>query len=146
MSLPTGPAHDDCSVVLRDVWLFLDDELDPERRAAVQRHLDECSPCLEEAGLDSKLKRLLARKCGGEHAPAHLRERIVTGLVQWSGSIGPDGVTFSATSISATTSVTTNRDSMPSGGAGAGLPGRGPSQESDSGPDTEAGGDLGQGG
>ena len=54
---PTGPGQ--CPDVLRDVWLFLDDELDPEARAAVQRHLDECSPCLEEAGLDAKLKQLL---------------------------------------------------------------------------------------
>lgn len=73
----------DCDAVLRDVWLFLDDELDAERRAVVQRHLDECSPCLTEAGLDSKLKALLARHCGGDHAPAGLRERIVANLVSW---------------------------------------------------------------
>lgn len=76
-----APAH--CSDVLRDVWSFLDNELDPDRRAAVQRHLDGCSPCLEEAGIDTKLKELLARKCGGEQAPAELRERIVSKLAAW---------------------------------------------------------------
>lgn len=82
---PLGPdeADGDCAMVMQDVWRFLDNELDPERRAAVQRHLDECSPCLEQAGIDSKLKQLLARKCGGDHAPTHLRERIVTQLVAW---------------------------------------------------------------
>ena len=66
----------ECSSVLRDVWLFLDDEMDPENRAKVQQHLDECSPCLIEAGLDKKLKDLLHRKCGGERAPEHLRTRL----------------------------------------------------------------------
>ena len=91
MSCTSGFGDDECGTVLRDVWLFLDDELDPERRAAVQRHLDDCSPCLEEAGLDSKLKDLLARKCGGDQAPAHLRERIVAGLVQWRSTTATDG-------------------------------------------------------
>ncbi len=71
-----------CDDVLHDVWMFLDNELDPERRARVQRHLDDCSPCLEEAGIDSKLKALLARKCGGDHAPEQLRTRIAASLVQ----------------------------------------------------------------
>lgn len=69
-----------CSSVLRDVWMFLDDEMDAEARARVQQHLDECSPCLEEAGLDRKLKELLHRKCGGDRAPEHLRARVVASL------------------------------------------------------------------
>ncbi|HOZ59772.1 mycothiol system anti-sigma-R factor [Nakamurella multipartita] len=69
-----------CSGVLRDVWLFLDNEMDPANRAKVQQHLDECSPCLEEAGLDRKLKELLARKCGGDRAPDQLRHRVIASL------------------------------------------------------------------
>lgn len=69
-----------CSEVLRDVWKFLDDEMDPDNRAKVQQHLDECSPCLEEAGLDRKLKELLARKCGGDRAPDQLRHRVIASL------------------------------------------------------------------
>lgn len=69
-----------CSEVLRDVWKFLDDEMDPDNRAKVQQHLDECSPCLEEAGLERKLKELLHRKCGGDRAPDHLRQRVVASL------------------------------------------------------------------
>jgi len=82
MSCTGVPDEGECGAVLRDVWLFLDDELDAERRAVVQRHLDDCSPCLEEAGLDSKLKQLLQRKCGGDHAPEHLRQRVVASLTQ----------------------------------------------------------------
>ena len=77
----------ECAAVLHDVWLFLDNELDAERRAIVQRHLDDCSPCLEEAGLDVKLKRLLQTKCGGDKAPERLRERVVAELFQVTGRI-----------------------------------------------------------
>ncbi|MGH3978396.1 MAG: mycothiol system anti-sigma-R factor [Pseudonocardiaceae bacterium] len=72
-----GQPHDtDCGEVLAEVWMFLDNECDPERRELLQRHLDECGPCLEEFGLDEHLKTLLARKCGGEHAPDGLRQRL----------------------------------------------------------------------
>jgi mycothiol system anti-sigma-R factor len=101
----TDPTDDsgECAAVLHDVWLFLDNELDEERRAAVQRHLDDCSPCLEEAGLDVKLKRLLQTKCGGDKAPERLRERVVAELFQVTGRItvgGPVVDTVSATSVS----------------------------------------------
>lgn len=85
-----------CGDVVRDVWLFLDDELDPERRAAVQQHLDDCSPCLEQAGLDIKLKRLLARKCGGERAPQPLRDRIVTQLVSFGSEARATSITHTS--------------------------------------------------
>jgi mycothiol system anti-sigma-R factor len=70
------PHGTDCSQVLAELWLFLDNECDHERRALLRRHLDECSPCLEELGLDEHLKALLARKCGGDHAPDALKQRL----------------------------------------------------------------------
>lgn len=83
----------ECTAVLRDVWLFLDDEMDPDNRAKVQQHLDECSPCLMEAGLDRKLKDLLHRKCGGERAPEQLRHRLVARLTSVQvTSVSDEGV------------------------------------------------------
>lgn len=70
------PHETDCSEVLAEVWLFLDAECDDDRRALLAHHLDECAPCLAEYGLEEKLKKLLAAKCGGEQAPAALREQI----------------------------------------------------------------------
>jgi len=72
-----GEHHDtDCSEVLSEVWLFLDHECDEKRRRLLEQHLDECSPCLEQFGIDEHLKVLLARKCGGEHAPDALKQRL----------------------------------------------------------------------
>jgi mycothiol system anti-sigma-R factor len=72
-----GDHHDDsCEDVLADVWLFLDNECDQQRREALRRHLDDCGSCLEHYGIEEHLKQLLHRKCGGEHAPQELRERL----------------------------------------------------------------------
>ncbi len=84
-------AESECTSVLRDVWLFLDNEMDADSRARVQHHLDECSPCLAEAGLDRKLKQLLHRKCGGERAPEHLRSRLHTTLNTVAVTTAGDG-------------------------------------------------------
>ena len=71
-----GNHHEtDCAEVLAEVWLFLDHECDDARRRLLERHLDECRPCLAEYGLDEKLKKLLATKCA-EAAPAGLKDRL----------------------------------------------------------------------
>ena len=96
-----GNHHDtDCSEVLAEVWLFLDHECDQARRALLAQHLDECGPCLAEYGIDEKLKKLLASKCGGEHAPDELKNRLrrqirVAVLEQADVTVesGPDGIT-----------------------------------------------------
>jgi mycothiol system anti-sigma-R factor len=66
----------DCDEVLAEVWLFLDQECDQERRELLRQHLDDCHPCLAAYGLEEKLKALLARKCGGEQAPSALRAKL----------------------------------------------------------------------
>ncbi|MGH3719544.1 MAG: mycothiol system anti-sigma-R factor [Pseudonocardiaceae bacterium] len=70
------PHDTDCREVLAQLWLFLDNECDHERRDLLRRHLEDCGPCLEEFGLEGHLKALLARKCGGDHAPDALKQRL----------------------------------------------------------------------
>jgi mycothiol system anti-sigma-R factor len=72
-----GNPHDtDCREVLAELWLFLDNECNHERRELLRRHLEDCGSCLEEFGLEEHLKALLARKCGGDHAPDALKQRL----------------------------------------------------------------------
>ncbi|MVU81073.1 mycothiol system anti-sigma-R factor [Nocardia sp. ET3-3] len=66
----------DCSAVLADVWLLLDNECDAAVKDRLREHIDRCSPCIEAYGLEEKLKSLLNRKCGGDRAPDSLRQRL----------------------------------------------------------------------
>jgi len=105
-----GDHHEtDCSEVLAEVWLFLDQECDGKRRALLSKHLDECGPCLAEYGLDEKLKRLLATKCGGEQAPPGLKDKLrqqirtaVLEQAQVTVESGPDGVTTTTVEVRTT--------------------------------------------
>ncbi|AGL20732.1 mycothiol system anti-sigma-R factor [Actinoplanes sp. N902-109] len=66
----------DCSVVISEVYLYLDLECSDERRALIKHHLDDCSDCLREYGIEHEVKALVARCCGDETAPEELRERL----------------------------------------------------------------------
>jgi mycothiol system anti-sigma-R factor len=71
-----GPGGLDCDAVLSDVYLYLDDETDDETRAKMKAHLHDCAPCLRQFGLEQDVISLISRTCGGDVAPAQLRERI----------------------------------------------------------------------
>lgn len=77
-----GPGGMDCSDVLADVYLYLDDETDDEARQRIRMHLDDCAPCLRQYGLEQDVKSLVARSCGGDIAPGDLRVRIRSRLTQ----------------------------------------------------------------
>lgn len=92
MTAEGKPSEADCAEILADVYVYLDHECDGERQALVQRHLDDCSSCLERYGIEQQLKALLHRKCGGEHAPTELRERLKTSIRERTTSVrGSDG-------------------------------------------------------
>jgi mycothiol system anti-sigma-R factor len=72
-----GDPHEiDCSQILNEVYLYLDLECSDDRRTLIQSHLDECSPCLREFGIEQEVKALVARCCGAERAPVELRDRL----------------------------------------------------------------------
>ena len=72
----------DCGEVLDEVYLYLDLECDEQRRDLIRTHLDECSPCLREFGIEQEVKQLVSRCCGGEKAPEALRERLRAKLTE----------------------------------------------------------------
>jgi mycothiol system anti-sigma-R factor len=73
----------DCEQALRTLYYFLDGELTPERRAAIELHLNECSPCLEAFDFEAELKLVIARCCR-DQLPEGLRQRIADVLHQAS--------------------------------------------------------------
>ena len=66
----------DCGVVLSEVYLYLDLECSEPRRDLIRTHLDDCTDCLHEYGIEHEVKALVARCCGSDRAPVELRERL----------------------------------------------------------------------
>ena len=55
-----------CAEVLERVYLYLDGEMGSLDHDTVRQHLDECSPCLREYGVEQVVKSLVSRCCGGD--------------------------------------------------------------------------------
>ena len=73
-----GSPHDtSCAEVLDAVSAYLDGELDPAVLGQLQRHFEECAPCLKEAGVYQEVKVLVQRCCGNDQMPTEVRARVV---------------------------------------------------------------------
>ena len=88
-----------CDDVLSHVFEFLDHETDDARRAVIAEHLEDCSSCLREFGIEQEFKALVRRRCGGDLPLAGLRERIKVQLT--SVSFEEDGTQVSVERITA---------------------------------------------
>ncbi|MCZ2838726.1 mycothiol system anti-sigma-R factor [Modestobacter sp. VKM Ac-2985] len=73
-----------CDDVLSHVFEFLDHETDDARRAVIAEHLEDCSPCLRQFGIEQEFKALVRRRCGGDPTPMGLRDRIKVQLTSVS--------------------------------------------------------------
>ena len=77
-----NPHETDCSEVLAHVYEYLDGEMPAGERVTFKQHLDECSPCLRQYGLEQAVKSLVARCCGSDPAPAALKDRVLLRIQQ----------------------------------------------------------------
>jgi mycothiol system anti-sigma-R factor len=66
-----------CSEVLAQVYAYLDHEMSDVDCEGIRKHLDECGPCLREFGLEEVVKKLVAKHCGCDPAPANLRSKVL---------------------------------------------------------------------
>lgn len=73
----------DCAEALRTLYYYLDGELTPERRRAIQDHLSQCSPCLKAYDFEAELKMIVARSCR-DQVPESLRRRVAEVLKEAS--------------------------------------------------------------
>jgi mycothiol system anti-sigma-R factor len=71
-----GDATFKCQETLREIERFLDGELQSDLGSLLQRHLDDCPPCMRRTDFQRHLKDLIATKCGGVVAPPDLLIRI----------------------------------------------------------------------
>ena len=71
----------DCSEVIHQIFMFIDNEMDQADCAVIQKHLDECGPCLAKYDLERTVKSLVQRSCS-EHAPETLRDKVLLRIRQ----------------------------------------------------------------
>lgn len=70
----------DCTDCAERLYAFLDRELDPTEIAEVRMHLGHCRPCEDEFVVEERFLKHVHDCCTEDHAPAELRDRIVTRL------------------------------------------------------------------
>lgn len=64
-----------CEEVIAHLFAYLDDEIDPEKRAYIESHLEECRACFSRAEFEKAL-RAKVKQLGDKEAPAKLRQRV----------------------------------------------------------------------
>ncbi|MEJ5945266.1 mycothiol system anti-sigma-R factor [Pseudokineococcus basanitobsidens] len=82
---PRGRRETDCDEVVDRLYAFLDQELSSEDEVDVgriQRHLDECAPCLAQRDVEVVVREVVRRACASDCAPEALRVRIITQITQ----------------------------------------------------------------
>lgn len=80
VSRHSARAEIECDEVIKEVYLYLDAECSEIRRSAIREHLEECSPCLAEYGIEKEVRALVHRCCSGESAPQEVKDRLRTKL------------------------------------------------------------------
>ncbi|MBA2280322.1 MAG: zf-HC2 domain-containing protein [Actinomycetota bacterium] len=68
-------AGHDCDDLLHELGHLLHGDLPEARRVALQRHLEECPPCLETADFQAQLRGMIAKRCF-EQVPDDLAEKV----------------------------------------------------------------------
>jgi anti-sigma factor (TIGR02949 family) len=82
-----------CNEVLAEIQAFVDGELPADRSVDLAEHLIECSPCLDRADFQRKLKEILRTKCGPstDSCPEHVTLRVRSTIWAHRGPAGPAG-------------------------------------------------------
>ena len=65
-----------CRETLREIERFLDGEMDIDVRSLLERHLEDCPPCMRHVEFSRHLKTMIGSTCSGEVVPPELLLRI----------------------------------------------------------------------
>lgn len=79
MTIPEG-ALMSCEHVIRQLWDYLDNELDDELRRKVREHLDVCAHCREHFTFEGAFLRAVASHLDDATDTETLRQRVVSAL------------------------------------------------------------------
>lgn len=66
----------DCAATLKELDVFLDEELSDAARSSIAHHLDDCPDCLSAFDFHAELKQVISVKLQNDEMPAGLLSRI----------------------------------------------------------------------
>ena len=66
----------DCEETLRELYSYLDHELQPNGRQAIEAHLSGCMDCLQAFHFQAELRTVIAKKCREHDVPPGLLEKV----------------------------------------------------------------------
>ncbi|HEY5545597.1 MAG TPA: zf-HC2 domain-containing protein [Gemmatimonadaceae bacterium] len=70
----------DCQNAVRQLWDYLDAELDDQRMTEVKQHLDTCRHCLEHAEFGQRFIQALKRVRDRHVMPSAVRSQVIAVL------------------------------------------------------------------
>ena len=70
----------DCTAAMRQLWDYLDEELDAERMAAIREHLHGCQRCWPHYDFERAFLTALNTSGAARVAPDELRRRVLGAL------------------------------------------------------------------
>jgi anti-sigma factor (TIGR02949 family) len=70
----------DCQTAVRQLWDYLDEELDDQRMGEVKRHLDSCNHCLPHAEFGRRFMEALGRARERHAMPPEVRSQVMASL------------------------------------------------------------------
>ena len=70
----------DCRTAVRQLWDYLDSELDDQRMAEVEHHLETCSHCLPHAKFGTRFLQELNRVRERHLMPPAVRSQVIAAL------------------------------------------------------------------
>jgi anti-sigma factor (TIGR02949 family) len=73
-------AEIDCSMAVRQLWDYLDEELTDDRMAAVRAHLAICVHCLSHAEFGERFLAAVQHTRDLQLCPAEVRARVMASL------------------------------------------------------------------
>ena len=84
------PHETPCAEVLDQVYQYIDGEIDRDKVGLIRHHLEECSPCLKEFGLEEAVKAIVRRSCS-DPAPLELRSKVLARIAAAQADLRKDG-------------------------------------------------------
>lgn len=71
----------DCDEAVRQLYVYLDGELTPDRRREIAVHLDDCAPCAGAAGFEAELRAVISSHCK-DRVPGSLIQRVADAIAE----------------------------------------------------------------